>query len=297
MRCLHAYDGTLHACDGPVRPCATSAAQLASRSTGKERDAESGNDYFGARYYASTMGRWLSPDWSEGPEAIPYASYTNPQSLNLYNYVLNNPLRNRDSDGHHCDPDSSYTDRNGNTVVVAGKCELDWWDLPGHAFVGLGNLMLKGHEKEGLKQMGYAYGQGLLLATGVGEGEGLIELGLEAPDAVAAARGGLGPVLQGVAGVEKAVAEIESEGGSVVAREVTIENSAGRARVDVVYRDASGELKFGEAKNGPTAKLNANQTKVYERMKSEGARLVGKNASNAGLPSNVGASSVRLFKY
>ena len=29
--------------------------------TGKERDAESGNDYFGARYYASTMGRFLQP--------------------------------------------------------------------------------------------------------------------------------------------------------------------------------------------------------------------------------------------
>jgi RHS repeat-associated protein len=27
--------------------------------TGKERDAESGNDYFGARYYASSMGRWV----------------------------------------------------------------------------------------------------------------------------------------------------------------------------------------------------------------------------------------------
>ena len=29
--------------------------------TGKERDAESGNDYFGARYYASNMGRFSSP--------------------------------------------------------------------------------------------------------------------------------------------------------------------------------------------------------------------------------------------
>jgi RHS repeat-associated protein len=32
--------------------------------SGKERDAESGLDYFGARYYASGMGRWMSPDWS-----------------------------------------------------------------------------------------------------------------------------------------------------------------------------------------------------------------------------------------
>ncbi len=32
------------------------------RYTGKERDAESGLDYFGARYYGSSMGRFLSPD-------------------------------------------------------------------------------------------------------------------------------------------------------------------------------------------------------------------------------------------
>ena len=41
--------------------------------TGKERDAETGNDYFGARYYASTMGRFLSPDWSAKVEPVPYA--------------------------------------------------------------------------------------------------------------------------------------------------------------------------------------------------------------------------------
>jgi RHS repeat-associated protein len=41
--------------------------------TGKERDAENGNDYFGARYFASTMGRFLSPDWSAKAEPVPYA--------------------------------------------------------------------------------------------------------------------------------------------------------------------------------------------------------------------------------
>ncbi|WP_245632370.1 RHS repeat-associated core domain-containing protein [Edaphobacter aggregans] len=34
-----------------------------SRFTGKERDTESGLDYFGARYFASTSGRFMSPDW------------------------------------------------------------------------------------------------------------------------------------------------------------------------------------------------------------------------------------------
>ena len=68
--------------------------------TGKERDRESGNDDFGARYYASSMGRWLSPDWSAKAEPVPYATVGDPQSLNLYAYVRNNPLRGVDADGH-----------------------------------------------------------------------------------------------------------------------------------------------------------------------------------------------------
>ena len=68
--------------------------------TGKERDAESGLDYFGARYYGSAMGRWMSPDWSAKEEPIPYAKLDDPQSLNLYGYVGNNPLARVDADGH-----------------------------------------------------------------------------------------------------------------------------------------------------------------------------------------------------
>ena len=68
--------------------------------TGKERDSESGNDYFGARYLSSNVGRFLSPDWSKNPQGVPYADYTNPQSLNLYAYVNNNPLTGVDKDGH-----------------------------------------------------------------------------------------------------------------------------------------------------------------------------------------------------
>ena len=71
--------------------------------TGKERDTESGNDYFGARYYASSMGRFMSPDWSAKMEPVPYAKLDNPQTLNLYAYVGNNPLRFVDADGHEVD--------------------------------------------------------------------------------------------------------------------------------------------------------------------------------------------------
>src|SRR6185437_746651 len=67
---------------------------------GKERDAETGNDDFGARYYSSRFGRWLSADWSAVPAPVPYANLTNPQTLNLYAMVSDNPETFADLDGH-----------------------------------------------------------------------------------------------------------------------------------------------------------------------------------------------------
>jgi len=67
-------------------------SEFQSRSSGKERDTETGLDYFGARYYGSSMGRFLSPDPIAGTLA-------NPQSLNKYAYVLNSPLIATDPTG------------------------------------------------------------------------------------------------------------------------------------------------------------------------------------------------------
>lgn len=73
---------------------------MTAEFTGKERDAETGLDYFGARYFSGAQGRFTSPDWSATPQPIPYADLGDPQTLNLYAYVRNNPLRFTDSDGH-----------------------------------------------------------------------------------------------------------------------------------------------------------------------------------------------------
>ncbi len=67
---------------------------------GKERDTETGNDDFGARYYSNRYGRWLSADWSNVPVAVPYANLTNPQTLNLYSMVADDPESFADLDGH-----------------------------------------------------------------------------------------------------------------------------------------------------------------------------------------------------
>jgi RHS repeat-associated protein len=68
--------------------------------TGKRRDSESQLDYFGARYYSNTFGRWLSPDWSAKPVPVPYANFGDPQSLNLYGFVGGNAASKSDIDGH-----------------------------------------------------------------------------------------------------------------------------------------------------------------------------------------------------
>ena len=72
--------------------------------TAKERDAESGLDNFGARFNSSSFGRFVTPDWSAKIEPVPYSKLNDPQSLNLYAYVQNNPLNRADADGH-----SDYT--------------------------------------------------------------------------------------------------------------------------------------------------------------------------------------------
>ena len=62
--------------------------------TGKPKDAESGLDLFGDRYYLNSSFRWISPD---KPFVDNHAEL--PQKWNLYNYVSNNPVNSVDMMG------------------------------------------------------------------------------------------------------------------------------------------------------------------------------------------------------
>lgn len=79
----YTYDALTYMYDDSVK-----YAPLTHKFTGKERDAESGLDDFGARQYSSSMGRFLKPDPIFGS-----TDHTkNPQRWNEYSYVLNDPL-------------------------------------------------------------------------------------------------------------------------------------------------------------------------------------------------------------
>ncbi len=67
---------------------------IGSRSSGKERDTETGLDYFMARYLSSAQGRFTTPD-----PLLASARLTDPQTWNRYAYVRNNPVNLVDPDG------------------------------------------------------------------------------------------------------------------------------------------------------------------------------------------------------
>jgi RHS repeat-associated protein len=81
------------------------------RCTSKERDAETGLDYFGARYFSGAQGRFTTVD-----PLMASAYVSNPQSWNRYTYALNNPLRFVDPNGIDV-PAACAEDKNCQIVV------------------------------------------------------------------------------------------------------------------------------------------------------------------------------------
>ncbi|MDP9268026.1 MAG: hypothetical protein M3P27_06820, partial [Acidobacteriota bacterium] len=105
-------------------------------------------------YYSSATARWLSPDWAAKAAAVPYADFGNPQSLNLYGYVGNNPLARADSDGHCCDLD--------DVMNFAGGAANAY---------GSDNLLGAGRvdQTTGAGKMGAAFGDAAATVQGAGE--------------------------------------------------------------------------------------------------------------------------------
>jgi RHS repeat-associated protein len=140
--------------------------------TGQRAISGLGLDYYNARYYDPSLGRFISPD-SITPGG--------PQGLNRYSYVMNNPIRyndptghrNCEEDGYNC-PGSSYNTPSGTssgnsttttrsttsvnnlkiksqgemlfTIYVMQASDLDDMDLETHAEEGYGYGAPEGEE-------------------------------------------------------------------------------------------------------------------------------------------------------
>jgi len=103
------------------------ADSIHQKFTQRERDNETGLDYFGVRYYSSLQGRFTTPDSYFGRAA-------SPQTLNLYSYVRNNPLKFIDPSGHQDElpkkhgkkgKDEDDSDICDDCVVVINHCACD----------------------------------------------------------------------------------------------------------------------------------------------------------------------------
>ena len=142
------------------------------RFTGKEREAETGLDYFGARYMSSAQGRFTSPDMpfaDQRPQA--------PQSWNMYTYGRNNPMLYVDPSGN-CTFASDASLGTPASAICADARDLSVSGDQINAIKGNEGKILKGYiAPEGFDKDGKRNGRGLTVGYGhlVKPGENTME--------------------------------------------------------------------------------------------------------------------------
>lgn len=95
----------------------TTAYRNPYKFTGKELDGDSGLYYYSARYYNAEIGRFISQDPWEG-------DLKDPQSLNRYSYVRNNPLRYIDPTGQFVVDKSLLDNKLNSDLTCNADCVL-----------------------------------------------------------------------------------------------------------------------------------------------------------------------------
>jgi RHS repeat-associated protein len=271
---------------GPRATCYTdvSSPSLAPgatsiKFTAKERDAETGLDFFGGRYFSGAQGRFTSPDpHNEGAQLL------DPQSWNMYSYVGNNPLRYVDPDGRDrnvcingqgCQEMSDeqfeiWLKRNKDLVIfngASGKLEdRDTEKKIGSATWFDGDALRRAQNAEAFMNF-FMVNQALSMAS---EGLGALFVGLRAgAPSRAAFQGGIR--LQGAVAERIAGAQLALKGYRIVGRQVRVLTSARERIVDFVV-ERGGEYTAIEVKSGEAVR-DAGQLSKDAAMATEGGLI------------------------
>jgi RHS repeat-associated protein len=268
--------------------------------TGKERDTETGLDFFEARYYSGAQGRFTGAD-EPFMGQYPY----DPQSWNLYAYGLNNPLRYSDPSGHEpCE--NGINPENGNicTVVTAPPPEPEKPEPvdPGQVIIGgasdVFNLLpMLANAIYWVTENTPGYNGPRVRMPYITPANQSQKRGAIISSAAMLFAGRL-PVLKGQAGVLRAIGEVEAEGATVLGSEVWIATNAGRIRADFVATDAAGNLFIGEAKNGASAGFTVNQlANGYPTGGPVSGVIMSSNIPGLPAGTPIQDVAVRVFKY
>src|SRR5205809_925151 len=234
--------------------------------SGKERDTETGLDYFGARYYSNGLGRFITPDWAAKAAAVPYADFADPQSLNLYTYVRNIPTSKADADGH--DPLGDILDAR---IVISAP-------YAGHAVVD--RLSSVGHFLTSAPPHPPIPGPSVnpclcLPQPSQNNNNNKNQNNSQSSNTSAKADQLKANKTQGKAFEQSVKPELESK-QTGVQEQLTVKTETGtKTRVDFAGKE-SGQTALTEAKSSAEAPLTPNQTKAFPEIEQTGATVVGK---------------------
>ena len=209
----------------------------------------------GVRAYDPQLGAWTTPDGYEG-------EVHDPGSQQRY-------MWNRGNAFDYSDP-SGYESQRG------------WYDTR------TGLPILNNAKQEVIGQINDFILDIIFIVVTFGEGAAM------RGGAVLAPRGGIGPVRAGQAGVLRSAAQATARGETTIGREVTVDAANRvRVRVDLVVRDAKGNIKFIESKVG-SGRLSTNQRSGYPSITQCGGVVCGKAARAAGIDGTIGPTPVQV---
>lgn len=254
----------------------------------------------GGRAYDSRAGMWLARD---PLHRDPSSLLSDVRLQNGYSFDFSNPYAYRDANGMFPGWDDLTDALSGewdavkdsvNSFTTDVSDAAGWvWDNKAAigATVGVGALLAISDGAAAPWVVGETVGSGL--ATGGGAAV------FQQIAATVRSFGGRGPVAQGAAGVNQAIADLEAAGGRVLGREITLDVGNVRTRLDLCCELPNKSMVFLEVKTGEYADLTKNQAAAFPNIWTTGAVPAGANAAAAGFTPGVpiGPTPVWVVHY